>query len=96
MLKAQAYEANMYWRCPKCGYEHNTMWFYEGNSSYKFTCGCCGEDVLVSPPKSDAAEAVEQPTTGDQKPAAHICSMADVCFEADNSLVCYKSKKCKW
>lgn len=45
------------------------MWFYDGDSSYKFTCGGCGEDVLVSPPKSDTAEAVEQPLTQAKAPA---------------------------
>ena len=71
MLKAQAYEANLYWRCPECGYEHNTMWFYEGNSSYKFNCGGCGKLVLVAPPKSESLELTPEGEISDE--CKHCC-----------------------
>ena len=60
MLVAKAYEANLYWRCPNCGYEHNTMWYYEGNSSYNFKCGGCGVDVRVEPPNSENEVSTKQ------------------------------------
>jgi hypothetical protein len=59
---AQAYEANFYWRC-KCGYENNSFWFYEGGSSYNFTCDGCGEKTKVLPPPENAEGAQTQPTT---------------------------------
>ena len=52
MNTAQAYEVNLYWRCA-CGYENTSLWFYEGNSSYRFTCGGCGENSRILPPPQD-------------------------------------------
>lgn len=51
MIQVHAYECNLYWKCPSCNYENNSMWFYDGNSSYIFKCERCNIHVQVIPPQ---------------------------------------------
>ena len=62
MNSSTAYEANLYWIC-NCGYEMNSLWYYEGNGSYKFKCDGCGKFSIVAPPNSENEEAETHPPT---------------------------------
>lgn len=68
----------------------------------------CADVDMTSPTAVTALERMEKflgktyrPVTNQAKtPAApaqeEICSMGSECFEPDNSLMCFKSSKCKW
>lgn len=44
----RVYEATIYWNC-ECGYENNSYWFYDRNTTYNFTCDGCGEKIKTLP-----------------------------------------------
>lgn len=53
-------------------------------------------DTVVEKFTSTNKPSTRCPITGDKSKTAEICSKADECLEADESLFCYKSSKCKW